>query len=72
MARSNNGCIISLPTETYAMSAQRLLSAKGISSRVVKTDPSASKKGCSVGVEVDCRQIAKAKGILLNHSIPVS
>ncbi len=72
MAKTNNGCIISLPTETYAMSAQKLLSAVGIASRVVKTDPSATKKGCTVGVEVDCRVIAKAKGILINHSIPVS
>lgn len=72
MARSNNGCIISLPSETYAMSAQRLLTDNGIASRVVKTDPSATKKGCTVGVEVDCRMIARAKGILINHSIPVS
>lgn len=72
MAKVNNGCIISLPTETYAMSAQKLLAANGITARVVKTDPSATKKGCNVGLEVDCRVMAKAKGILLNHSIPVS
>ncbi|MBQ3183280.1 MAG: DUF3343 domain-containing protein [Clostridia bacterium] len=72
MAKTNNGCIISLPSETYAMSAQRLLSANGIVSRVVKTDPSITKKGCSIGIETDCRQTAKAKGILLNHSIPIS
>ncbi len=72
MAKTNNGCIISLPSETYAMSSQRLLSKNGIASRIVKTDPSATKKGCTVGIEVDCRFTAKAKGILINHSIPVS
>ncbi len=72
MVNSDKRCIISLPTETYAMSAQRLLENSGIASRVVKTDPSASKKGCTVGIELDCRFTAKAKGILINRSIPVS
>ncbi|MBQ4562436.1 MAG: DUF3343 domain-containing protein [Clostridia bacterium] len=72
MANSNNRCIISLPSATYAMSAQKLLSAKGIASRVVKTDPSATKKGCSNGIEVDCRLSVRAKGILTNNSIPIS
>ncbi len=72
MVKTNNGCIIPLPSETYAMSAQKLLSGYGIASRMVKIDPSVSKKGCSVGIETDCGYITKAKGILLNHSIPVS
>lgn len=57
---------------TYAMSAQRLLSEKGIAARVVKTDSAASKKGCSNGIEVDCRRLPEAKGILINNAIPVS
>lgn len=72
MVKTNNRCIISLPSETYAMSSQRLLSSNGIDSRIVKTDPSASKKGCSIGIELDCRYIVKAKGILINNSIPIS
>lgn len=72
MVNSNNRCIISLPSETYAMSAQKLLSVNGISARVVKTDPSASKKGCTVGIEVDCRHKVRAKGVLISHSIPLS
>ena len=72
MANPNKGCIISLPTETYAISAQRLLSDKGIAARVVRTDPSATKKGCSVGVETDCRYTSKARSILIDHSIPIS
>ncbi len=72
MANLNNGCIIPLPSETYAMSAQRLLTNNGIASRVVKTDPSKTKKGCTVGIEVDCRHKVKAKGLLISYSIPVS
>ena len=72
MANLNKGCIISLPTETYAISAQRLLADKGITARVVKTDPTATKRGCSVGIETDCRYTARARAILIDHSIPVS
>ncbi len=72
MANSNNRCVISLSSATYAMSAERLLNGKGIAARVVKTDSSAHKKGCSNGIEVDCRRLPEARGILINNSIPIS
>ncbi len=72
MANINNRCIIALPSVTYAMRSSELLTEYGILSKVVKLDSSLTKKGCANGIELDCRTSAKAKGILINHSIPVS
>lgn len=70
MAKANDGCIIYLPSETYAISAERLLGLKGIDgARVKETD---RKKGCVHGIRVDCRKLDTARHILITHSYPVS
>ena len=72
MANINNRCIIALPSVTYAMRSSELLGVYGITSKVIKLDSSLTKKGCANGIELNCRYLPKAKGILLNASMPIS
>ncbi|MBR6514012.1 MAG: hypothetical protein IKT46_04165 [Clostridia bacterium] len=70
MVKSNDRCMIYLPSQTYAISAAKLLRLKGIgASEVKETD---SKRGCINGVAVSCRDTAAAKQILISYSIPIS
>lgn len=72
MANTSSRCIIPLPSVNYAMTAAKLLSQRGISARQVKTDPTYGKPGCSNGIEVDCRELKRARDLLISNSIPVS
>ncbi|MBR5516084.1 MAG: DUF3343 domain-containing protein [Clostridia bacterium] len=71
MGKRNNMCALALPSLTYAMRASELLKSNGIYSRVITLDPSVTKKGCTNGIETECKQIARAKAILIDRSIPI-
>ena len=70
MAKVNNGCLIPLPSETYAFSAEKLLKLKGIRCSAIKNTD--TKKGCTYALSLDCRDLDRARQILLFHSIPIS
>ena len=70
--RNSQRCILALPSVTYAMRASELLESYGISSRVTALEPYMTKKGCANGIETDCRNLIRAKNILLDNNIPVS
>ena len=42
---------------TYAMKAEKALSAKKINCEIVKIDPQLTKRGCSYGVKFDCGRL---------------
>lgn len=72
MGKRNNRCLLALPSVTYAMRASELLKNYGIDSRVLSLDPSMTKKGCANGIETDCKNLLRAKNILLDRNIPIS
>ncbi len=47
-------CTASFAGLTYAIKAQKELSAVGIDTKVVKLDASLSRRGCTYGVQFDC------------------
>lgn len=67
-----NMCIFALPSVTYAMRASELLKHYGIYSRVINLDPAATQKGCANGIETECKNLVRAKNILLDQNIPIS
>ncbi len=64
-------CSASLTSQTYALKAQRLLSAAGIPSKVIKLDGEKSKMGCSYAIEFSCFQAEGVKKILDSKRVRV-
>ena len=57
---------------TYAMKGQQILAGRGIDSRIVKLLPKQTKKGCSYGLELQCRFSQSAAALLRGSGIPYS
>ena len=58
---------------TYAVMAQNALGRSGVSSRIIRLDPSETVNGCAYGLETDTKTIKKATSTLkrerINYSI---
>lgn len=65
-------CTASLNSLTYAIKAQKELAGAGIDARVVKLDPSLSRRGCTYGVEFDCTDGRAVRSTLGGARIPVT
>lgn len=55
-----------------AIKAQNALSGSGIQSRIVSLPPSATRRGCSYGVEMDCSQASAARSVLRHSGVRIS
>lgn len=55
-----------------AIKAQNALSGSGIQSRIVSLPPSATRRGCSYGVEMDCSQASAARSVLRHSGARIS
>ena len=47
-------CTAAIGSLTLAMKAQSVLSDKGLESKIVKLDPSMTRRGCAYGIEYPC------------------
>lgn len=65
-------CLITMRSETYALRAERVLQNRGISAKKVKLDGEYSSRGCSYGIQLDCRSRAVALSVLSEMSLPYS
>ncbi len=54
---------------TYAVMAQNALGESGISSRIIRLDPSETVHGCAYGLETDQKALKKAILALKRESI---
>ena len=65
-------CLITMRSETYALKAERVLRSHGINSKKIKLDGEYSLRGCSYGIQLDCRNRAAALSILNEINLPYS
>ncbi|MFA6948421.1 MAG: putative Se/S carrier-like protein [Eubacteriales bacterium] len=65
-------CTISQSSITYAVKARDALADAALPSRIVKLDPSRTRRGCAYGLEIDCRMVNSAVGILDRRGISYS
>lgn len=65
-------CTATLGSLTYAIKGQKLLSENSISAKIVKLDASQTRRGCSYGIEFDCREQKKVRRLFSTASLPVS
>ena len=61
--------IVTVKTITIGLKARKLLSARGIKSRLVKTDASITQSGCQYGIEFDSTVYYDAIRILRENEI---
>lgn len=57
-------CIITTMTSTLAMKVQRVLSANGIGSDVIRLPSGLNTSGCAFGAEINCADADMAKRVL--------
>lgn len=57
-------CTFGIGSVTYAMKAKELLAKSGISARVIRLKPEQSPNGCAYGLELACREGARASALL--------
>lgn len=65
-------CTAALSSMTYALKAQKALSAVGIYSYIVKLDSSATRRGCTYGVTFYCGDTSSARRALANAHLNVT
>ena len=65
-------CTASLISLTYAIKAQKELASAGIDAKIVKLDPSRSRKGCAYGVEFPCEKTKAVRATLTDARISVT
>ena len=65
-------CLITMRSETYALRAERVLKGRGISAKKIKLDGEYSSRGCSYGIQLDCRNRAVALSVLNEINLPYS
>lgn len=65
-------CKVIIGSVTESLKAQRLLLKFTIDSSVIKADSSVSQRGCTYGLEYDCKQGERIKRILYESGINVS
>ena len=62
-------CVISFRSQTYSMKACMLLAEKSIKAKTVTLGIESTDKGCTVGIEIDCKDFINATKILNNAQI---
>lgn len=65
-------CLITMRSETYALRAERVLKSRGIAAKKIKLDGEYSSRGCSYGIQLDCRNRAVALSVLNEINLPYS
>ena len=65
-------CLITMRSETYALRAERVLRSRGIMVKMVKLEPEYSSRGCSYGIQLDCRNRTAALSVLNEINLPYS
>lgn len=63
-------CLITMRSETYALRAERVLTNRGIAAKKIKLDGEYSLRGCSYGIQLDCRNRASALSVLNSMGLP--
>ncbi len=71
MKELSRNCFAELGSVTYAMKAQKALSAAAIPSTVVKSESSSSRRGCTYGIRFSCLQENNVRMVLAAARIPV-
>ena len=66
-----NRTVIVLSSVTYALKAQKVLMANGVSSLLEKLSAEQTKKGCGYGLKIDNRNLDNALAILRKERIRV-
>ncbi len=64
-------CTAAMTSLTYAMKAQRVLSAAGLNSDIVKLDSSRTRRGCAYGLQFDCDQNDRVRRALRDGGVRV-
>lgn len=62
-------CIIPIKSATLAKKAQRALWNVGIRSEFVSVDPSVTRRGCSFGLSLACRDSTRGAEVLEKRNI---
>ncbi len=65
-------CLITMRSETYALRAERVLMSRGIMAKKVKLEHEYSSRGCSYGIQLDCRNRAVALSVMNEINLPYS
>lgn len=65
-------CTAAIGSLTHAMKAQSALTADGIVSKIVKLDPSMTRKGCAYGIEYSCDDHKAVRSAFNTAKISVS
>ncbi len=63
-------CVISLRSQTVAEKVKRLAAVERIRTEIVSVDPKLTKRGCSVGLRLNCDEINGLIAILEKRKIP--
>ncbi len=62
--------ILTMPSQTLALKAKRVLLREGIGVHLVRPSPRLTPRGCTVGLEMDFRHLSRAIDLLEQHQIP--
>ena len=65
-------CTAAIGALTLAMKAQSALAEAGISGRIVKLDPSMTRRGCAYGIEYPCEEHKAVRSAFNAAKISVS
>ena len=65
-------CIIAISSVNHAIRSEKHLASKGIQVRIIKLQPTDTKKGCAYGLEVNCKDLKEVQKLLDNAAIPYS
>lgn len=63
-------CIIGMRSQTAAERARRAASGEKLRAEVVSVDPSVTKRGCSLGLRVNCSDVQRITEMLDKRNIP--
>jgi hypothetical protein len=63
-------CIIGMKSQTAAERARRAAIIEKLRADVVSVDPSVTKRGCSLGLRVNCDDVQRITALLEKTSIP--
>ena len=65
-------CTAAMGSITAAMNAHSALTSSGIGSKIVKLDPSMTRRGCAYGIEYSCSEHKIVRSVLNNSGINVT
>lgn len=65
-------CTAAIGSLTLAMKAHSVLTASGLNGRIVKLDPSMTRRGCAYGIEYSCEDHKAVRSAFNTAKISVS